>query len=150
MYSKAERSNTKKEFWTVFGAYMKPVPNAEGEKINWINYKTGIRHIYFRLDAETKHCSVAIEIKSNLPEERTELYQKFLSLHSIFITHCGSDWEWIETTRDEDGVIIAKIYCEKPGVNVMNRDDWPHIISFFKERMIQLDEFWNFTRVNFE
>ena len=37
MFSKQEYSQLKKEFWTAFGLYMKPVPFAEGEKNNWIN-----------------------------------------------------------------------------------------------------------------
>ena len=32
MFSKQASSQLKKEFWTAFGLYMKPVPFAEGEK----------------------------------------------------------------------------------------------------------------------
>jgi len=41
----------RKNFWTMFGQYMRPVLNANDEELNWLNYKTGARHIYFRLDA---------------------------------------------------------------------------------------------------
>ena len=51
MFSKQESSQLKKEFWTAFGLYMKPVPFAEGEKNNWVNYKTGEKHLAFRMDA---------------------------------------------------------------------------------------------------
>lgn len=45
MYSKAEKSKIRKDFWTAFGQYMKPVPSAEGTKVNWPNYKTGVKQI---------------------------------------------------------------------------------------------------------
>ena len=54
MYSKHEASQLRQEFWTPFGRYMQPVLSSEGERVNWINYKTGAKHIYFRMDAGTK------------------------------------------------------------------------------------------------
>lgn len=150
MYSRAEKSNTKKEFWTSFGMYLKPIPNADGHSINWVNYKTGIRHIYFRMDADTKACSIAIEIKNPVAEERTENYNTFIALKQIFTGICGNDWNWIENTYDEYGAAVSKIYTEKHGVNIMKRESWPGIISFLKERIIKLDEFWSVAKVNFE
>ena len=150
MYSKAEKSNIKKEFWTSFGMYMKPVPNADGQPINWINYKTGIRHIYFRMDADTKYCSVAIEIKNPLTEERLKLYEKFTSLKKIFTGTCGTNWVWSRNAYDDDGAEISRIYYGQEGLNIMKKEDWPEIISFFKERIIKLDEFWLMVKINFE
>ncbi len=54
MFSKQDASKLKKEFWTAFGRYMKPVLSADGEKINWINYKTGEKDIVFKMDADSK------------------------------------------------------------------------------------------------
>ena len=51
MYTKHEISKTRQEFWTTFGQYIKPVPNADGTKTNWKNYKTGVKHMYFRIIA---------------------------------------------------------------------------------------------------
>jgi hypothetical protein len=45
-----------------FGQYMSPVHSAEGERINWINYKTGEKNIYFRMHADHSKASIAIEI----------------------------------------------------------------------------------------
>ncbi len=38
------------------------VPSAEGETTNWINYKTGIRHLYFRMQADNRQARIAIEL----------------------------------------------------------------------------------------
>jgi hypothetical protein len=35
-------------------------------------------------------------------------------------------------------------------VNLFNRDDWPALISFFKPRLVALDEFWNGAQYAFE
>ena len=41
---------------------MQPVPGQMAAKGEWVNYKTGIRYLYFRMDADNKKASVAIEI----------------------------------------------------------------------------------------
>ena len=44
MYSKQELSRIREEFWTSFGRYMQPILSADGEKVNWVNYKTGMTY----------------------------------------------------------------------------------------------------------
>jgi len=41
---------------------MRPVTAANGDRINWINYKTGVRNIYFRMDADINYASIAVEL----------------------------------------------------------------------------------------
>ena len=69
MYSKEQISKLKTQFWTNFGQYMKPVPGASGMPVNWINYKTGIRHIHFKMDADNTKAVIAIEISHPKEEE---------------------------------------------------------------------------------
>jgi hypothetical protein len=38
---------------------MKPVPSASGQPVNWINYKTGIRNIHFKMDADNTSAVIA-------------------------------------------------------------------------------------------
>jgi len=62
MYSKDEVSQLKQEFWTAFGQYMSPILSAEGIRANWVNYKTGLKHVYFRMNANKRSASIAIEL----------------------------------------------------------------------------------------
>jgi len=43
MFSRKELAQSRKEFWMIFGQYMSPVLSSEDEKINWINYKSGVK-----------------------------------------------------------------------------------------------------------
>ena len=49
-----------------------------------------------------------------------------------------------------DGKIVTKICKAIAGVSVLNRGDWPELISFFKQRMIALDAFWENARYSFD
>ena len=69
---------------------MKPIPGASGQPVNWINYKTGIRNIHFKMDADNTKAVIAIEISSAKEEERLHYYNQFLSLKKL-LAPTGAD-----------------------------------------------------------
>lgn len=142
MYSKKEASLVRKKFWTSFGQYMKPILNASGETINWLNYKTGIKDIYFRMDAGSISSSIAIELRHTDPIRRKQVYDRLFACKQILEDITGSNWEWQGDYYDEDGNTISRIYQELANVNIFQESDWPAIISFLKPRLIGLNEFW--------
>lgn len=150
MYSKQEASQLRQEFWTVFGQYMLPVLSSEGMKISWTNYKTGEKNIYFRMNADNKTASVAIEL-THKDKDLQELYfEQFLQLKTLLHNTLNEEWEWRKFIYDDHGNIISRIYTEIKNVNIFNKNDWPQLISFFKKNMIALDEFWNNVKAIFE
>jgi len=79
MYSKQQASQLRQEFWTAFGKYMQPVRSSDGEKVNWINYKTGAKHIFFRMHA-AHGAAISIELTHGAAETRLAHFQKFTEL----------------------------------------------------------------------
>ncbi|MDR7129401.1 hypothetical protein J2X69_001738 [Algoriphagus sp. 4150] len=129
---------------------MKPIPNAEGRRINWPNYKTGVRNIYFRMKAERDFASIGIEI-GHPDEELQELYfDQFGTFKKMLESTIGEEWDWKLHQVNEFGQQVSKIEKTLPDVNVMDSEDWPKIISFLKPRIIALDEFWQNVKPGFE
>ncbi len=129
---------------------MKPIPNAEGRRINWPNYKTGVRNIYFRMKAERDFASIGIEI-GHPDEELQELYfDQFAQFKKMLEAALGESWDWKLHQVNEFGQLVSRIEKILPAVNVMNEQDWPEIISFLKPRIIALDEFWDNVKPGFE
>ena len=149
MYSKDQTSKLKAQFWTNFGHYMKPVPGAAGLPVNWINYKTGIRHIHFKMDADNKNAVVAIEISHLVKEERLHYYNHFVSLEKLLVSTTTYNWQWNETLQT-DHKTISSISLQLGGVNILDQADWPAIISFLKPRIIALDTFLDLVKEGFE
>jgi len=141
MYSKQEASQLREAFWTAFGKYMQPILSAEGEKINWINYKTGVKHITFRMNAG-KGASIAIEISHPDQEHQKSSFEKFKQIQRLFKQALQEEWEWELLVKQEDGRMLSRIYKEVNHVHIFDTADWPMLISFFKPRIIALDEFW--------
>lgn len=150
MYSKKEASKLQEEFWTTFGKYLSPVPSAEGLPINWVNYKTGIKDINFYMQADNKKASIGIQLSHSDPEIQQLIFQEFEKLRDILLETLEEPWNWVLHTTDEHGKIITRIYTEISPVSIYNKDDWSTIISFFKPRIIKLDEFWSSWKYSIE
>lgn len=121
---------------------MRPLPGADGEPVNWLNYKTGIRHVYFRMDAENKTASIGIELRQPDDDTRKDFFERLLPLKMMLEEETGEEWIWAKDARDEDGRLFSRISTGISGVNIFNKADWPAIISFLKPRMLALDRFW--------
>lgn len=145
MYQKAEISGVKQAFWTSFGQYMKPVLSADHQPVNWINYKTGFRHLYFRMDA-FHSARVGIDITHPDRGIRQLYFDQFTELKGMFREYMGEEWIWRPPAAGQD----ASIFTGLEGYSIMNRENWPQLISFFKPRIIALDAFWRQARYAFE
>ena len=150
MYTRQEASLIRKKFWTSFGLYMRPVHGAEGDTVNWLNYKTGIRHIYFRMDADNQHVSVAIELAHPDADTRLLYYEQLHALRTVFTEMMGEEWDWQSRITDEHGTVISRISKTLSGVSIFDESRWPDMISFLKPRMIALDNFWLMVKDGFD
>lgn len=149
MYTRQEASRIKQAFWTAYGQYMQPVPSASGEKVNWVNYKTGIKHLYFRMHADKNKAYIAIELTHPNLTLQQEHYDQLVQMKQLLEDQLQETWDWLSLTSDDYGKIISQVKKEFTGVNLFNKDDWPQLISFFKPRIIALDAFWSFARYSF-
>lgn len=129
---------------------MKPVLSADGEEISWINYKTGNKHIGFKMDVDSRRAVLTVVIDHPDAEVRQVYYERFLQLKGLFYeTLEEEDWTWRPNATDEHGKDISTINKELTGVNIFRNEDWPAIISFLKPRIIGLDAFWGLVKYQF-
>jgi hypothetical protein len=150
MYSRQEASQLRQEFWTSFGQYMLPVLSAEGERINWTNYKTGEKDIFFKMHADNKKASIGIELTHKEAGIQQLYFEQFQELKNILETAVGEEWDWQLHTLNDNGRLVSKIFTDIGHVSIFKKEDWPALISFFKPRLIGLDEFWSSVKYGFE
>ncbi len=142
MFSREEAARLRQQFWISFGQYMKPIPGVEGLPVNWVNYKTGVKHIFFRMDAEKKHASIAIEIAHPDEGVRALLFEQFEEFKRLLENALNEEWDWLPNASNAFDKQVARIELVLPNVSVYNQQQWPEIIAFLKPRIIALDEFW--------
>lgn len=129
---------------------MSPVMSAEGEKINWVNYKTGEKDLSFRMSADNKTASIAITLAHKDLGIQQLYFEQLAELRKILESALGEEWVWVLHYSDETGRITSMVYTEIEDVSIYRKADWPELISFFKQRMIALDEFWSQVKYSFE
>jgi Domain of unknown function (DUF4268) len=150
MYTKEHASKITQDFWTKFGKYMAPVPSAEGQRANWVNYKTGIADLSFKMDVKRFEASIAIEIYHKRPEYAQRIFHQFELLKTIITKGFGETWLWEKDIENEQHQRLSSISISQGGCDIFNHAQWPLIISFLKPRIILLDEFWCSHKMIFE
>jgi hypothetical protein len=150
LYSKSKSSEIKQAFWTAFGQYMALQPTADGAKVNWINYKTGFKHLKFKMDAVNRSASIAIVITHPDPGIQVLMFDQFRELEKVLFRHLEENWEWQLNVLDDNSKIVSTIKKELKNVSIYQHEDWPTLISFFKQRIVALDAFWSVAQYSFE
>jgi Domain of unknown function (DUF4268) len=149
MFTGKESSRIKQEFWIAFGRYMNPVPSADGTKVSWLNYHTHVKDVHFRMEAGVKSGTISISLEHPDPAIQELYFTQLKELRTILHRTLGEEWEW-QLHISVDGKVVSRISKEIQDVSVMNKDNWPDLISFFKPRIIALDSFWENGRYGFE
>ena len=142
VYSKQEKAKLQQEFWTAFGKYIAPAPSAEGLKINWINYKTGVKDVRFFMEADMHKAVIGIKLSHEDPEIRALFFEQFEKLSPQLTTYLKETWQWHLHYENEHYQESSRIYTTLEPSNIFNKDHWPEIISFLKPKLIALDAFW--------
>jgi hypothetical protein len=150
MYTKEEASLVRQTFWKAYGQYMALHVSAEGLKINWINYKTGIKYLNFKMDADKIHAYIQIHLSHPDIEIQEMMMEQFKAVERLLQSHLKENWDWEKHATDEYGNVYSAIGITLNNVNIFDQNDWPKLIQFFKPRMIALDAFWNDAQYGFE
>lgn len=150
LYSKEQAATLKQAFWTAFGQYMALQPTADGGKVNWINYKTGIKHLYFRMNADQRSAKISIEIAHPDVGIQALVFEQFEAYRNILNDQLGEEWDWSLHVQDDYGKTISIIGKSLHDVNIFKQEDWPALITFFKPRIMALDEFWSNAKYVFD
>jgi len=150
MYSKEEAAKLRQQFWISFGQYMKPVPSASGVPVNWINYKTGVKNIFFKMDVDNKKAIISIQLSHPDAGIRHLIFNQFEEFKLMLTNTLNEEWDWQQDVTDGYGKTLSQISTSLSGVNIYNQQHWSDLISFFKPRIIALDDFWDNVKPVFE
>lgn len=129
---------------------MKPIPSADGLAVNWVNYKTGVKHISFKMNAEQQKTTIAIEITHPDAEVRKRYFEQFIAFKLLLDEALGEEWDWNIHAISDFGLPFGQIIKTLPGISIYSPQNWPALISFLKPRIMALDEFWSNVKPVFE
>ncbi|MDI5899315.1 DUF4268 domain-containing protein [Flavobacterium yafengii] len=134
MYSKEETQRLKREFWVAF---------AEKYPRKWVLYDTKIKDFSFKFYVDNKKAQVLIDIEHRSDEKRIAYFEKLEALRTILEEDFIKDLIFEKNYTLESGKTISRIWVEKLGVGVSNRNYWDEIFDFYNEKMNALELFYS-------
>ena len=133
MFSKEEASQIKKDFWIAF---------AEEYPRKWLLYNTKIKDVTFKFYVDNKKAQVLLDIEPKDEEKRKIYYEKVESLKTILLEDYLDDVIFERNFYLENGKVISRIWVEKTGISINNKNTWPDIFDFFAEKMDAFERFF--------
>lgn len=145
MWSKEEAKNRKIRFFTNFGIYMKKYIPEYGEKIRWVNYRTGLNSIRFKIEADKVSSRVCIDI-INKDEGVREVFLEQFEEFKTLLSNSMDELEWIKEYRIDSSIYITRIITELKGPSINQESEWGDIYRFFEKNLVALHEFWDISQ----
>lgn len=142
MLSKEERKQRNEQFWNELKKEMRPVFSSNGKPINWINYPSDVKDVYVRLEADSKGARLCFDIQPKDDGIRAILWEQMGELRKIMESIVGEADGWEEYHHYIGDRAVSRIYWEKQGVNFYKEEDIEAFKSFFREKLIAFDEFY--------
>ena len=133
MLSKEEALQKKKDFWIAF---------AEEYPRKWLLYNTKIKDVTFKFYVDNKKAQVLLDIEPKDEEKRKIYYEKVESLKTILLEDYLDDVIFLFIFYLETGKVISRVWVEKTGISINNKNTWPEVFDFFAEKMDAFERFF--------
>lgn len=130
------------EFWSEFEDFSKKRRTANNRKINWAQYKSGIKDIYFRLDFTTKEAFLAVDLQMRDVEIRELVWEQFMETETLLRNYVGTELALFPNYALEEGFEIHRMTWTISNVNITKKEDYPKVVQFLSEKIYGLDAFW--------
>jgi hypothetical protein len=133
MFSRDEAKKLRQEFWISFG---KSFPR------KWILYNTGIKDFSFKFHFDLTNARISMDIENQDLEKRLELWEKLISLQSIFKEEYLPKAMFEDTVFLENGKEISRVSVSLNNVSIHNKNTWQETMVFLKENMVLFEDFF--------
>lgn len=139
MYSKDELKSLKIEFWESFAAYCEVQPYLRGRKKIWTLYDTKVKGVELKFDASRDGAFVILEVNHRGEEPRLEMFERLTWYKDTIELDFPEGLIWDICFVRETGKQVARIYVEKPGIDLHRREHWGEFFAFMASQMYLLE-----------
>lgn len=141
MFGKEEFQELKKEFWDKLGSKLNRKKNPYGTKVPWMNYRTRINGLYFRMEADEHGARLCIDLQFKDEGVREVFFEQFEEFKSMLDSKL-ENLQWQNEFEHTNGLTISRISAELHDHNLKNKDHWPEMHQFLVRNFVALDAFW--------
>lgn len=132
MFSKKESKQLRQLFWISFG---KSFPR------KWVRYKTGIKGVVLKFDFDLTKAVVALDLEGISDVRHNLIWNKLLSLRRVLTEDYLPEAIYNVDYQVDNNKSISRIYVEKDGVCIHNKESWKDAMIFLQEKMDLFEAF---------
>lgn len=148
MFSKEELKTKNTEFWMEFKKFMSKNKSSSGRRINWLSYPTEIKNIYLRLQVSKNSVELNFDLQFKDKSVQHVFWEQLHELKIVLESEMGNDGIWFENLVINDIPYFSRIQWKKENLNYLNQNDKSEIFTFFEDKLIAFDEFYqNFKEI---
>lgn len=144
MWSKEEAKEIREEFWGRFKSYSSLRRKQKKLPSSWTLSNTGIKALNLKFHIDLKVAQVGIDLETRNLDKRLELFERLEAVKKVLeeeYMKCALTWE-LDYER-ENGKSISRIYVEKDGIDIYDRETWPEAFKFMHTNMMRLEAFYD-------
>lgn len=142
MYSKDEEKQLKIEFWGILNEQLELERGFHGNKVNWMNFNTKIKQLFFRMEADREGARLCIDLQFVDSGIRELFYEQFTEFQKLLDESLEGDILWQENFYHSNGKTISRISVNMADADMFKKQDWPKMHEFLKKNFINLEGFW--------
>ncbi len=142
MLKPEERKAFNEAFWGEFRLLMRRYNSSNKRGINWLNYPTDVKHLYLRLHCDNLGCALRMDFQFKDAAVREVVWEQMEELKAVLEQEMGTDGIWTRNLSAPEGFIFDRIEWVNPELNYYQKDHWPAIHSYLKDRLLAFDRFY--------
>ena len=142
MFSKEEAKQLREEFWEQFKSMSAARRARKRLPGNWLLAQTGIKALNLRFHVDREVAQVGIDLETRNMDKRIELFEKLESLKKLMEEAMEAPLIWELEYIRENGKSVSRIYLQKEGIDIYNRDTWTEAHKFMYTYMMKLESFF--------
>jgi hypothetical protein len=143
MLTKEEKAQRKSAFLALLEKRTARFRDANGRKIEWLKYRTGLNHFYLRLELDERTARLCFDLQHRDDDIRALMYEQLTEMRLMLHSLTPSEWTWIgETTHPLTGLPIARICAQNTELSYLNPEDHPPLADYLARQWKAFDEFW--------
>lgn len=142
MYTKEESKALRGEFWDTFSTLSRRKRLRKKLPGEWVLTQTGVKALNLRFHVDREVAQVGIDLETRNMDKRIELFEKLESVKKVLEEALNESMIWELEYIRENGKSVSRIYLQKDGVDIYNKDTWQDAHQFMFDRMSKLEAFY--------
>jgi len=142
MYTKEQEKALKFKFWGGLNEQLELEKGFHANKVNWMNFNTNIKPLYFRMEADEVGARLCIDLQFPDDGIRALYYEQFTEFETKLNQLFEGNTKWQTNFLHTNGKTISRISIELEEVSIRNEKDWPKMYAFLTTNFVKLEHFW--------